>query len=93
MKTKLFSFSVFVFTFLMAFSIKDRPHSLFKHNLTRNYVEIPAGKVIIDGISDSIEGFAISKFEVSNRDYLQFLYELKEDGNLEDYQWAQVQLD
>ena len=93
MKTKFLLFSVFVFIFLMAFNIKNRPHSLFQHSLTKNYVEIPAGKVIVDGIPDSIEAFAISKFEVSNRDYLQFLYELKEDGNLKDYQLAQVKID
>ncbi len=49
---------------------------------------IPMGKTTIDGDTVSVQAFFMSKTEVTNKDYREYLFDLKLNGQLEAYQKA-----
>jgi len=64
----------------------------------KRFSEIPAGTMQIDGISVSVNSFAMLKTEVSNLDYLTFLFDLLVSDRKEEFlkakpdqsQWREV---
>lgn len=51
---------------------------------------IPPGKTIVDGDTVTCEGFFISKMEVSNFNYQEYLDDLKKVGKMDEYRLAYV---
>ena len=82
---KKFKWGLFMLVVLIgsAFSLKSRPKGL--KYLPDYFVYIPAGKVLIPTAlpdaydTDSCEAFYISNREVSNRDYREFVYWMKQN--------------
>ncbi|MEY4603611.1 MAG: hypothetical protein RIT43_903 [Bacteroidota bacterium] len=60
----------------------DKAPSL-KKALTNSYVLIPSGNVIIGGDTVSVQAFYILEKEVTNKDYQEFLQDLKRRGENE----------
>lgn len=56
------------------------PYKLTKH-LKENFSYIPAGTVTIDGEESEVEGFYMYNTELTNIDYMEYLYWLKQNGN------------
>nr|WKN35165.1 SUMF1/EgtB/PvdO family nonheme iron enzyme [Tunicatimonas sp. TK19036] len=76
MKTKLpilLSLQAFLF---FAFTEKDDFSTLLKSRFTQNYVSISAGEVMIQGAKSNVEAFAISRYEITNQQYNDFLQTL-----------------
>lgn len=85
MKFKLISGAILLFTFAIL-SVQKDDQKLRKNMikaLNENYAFIPA-----DSIVD--HDFIIFKTEVSNFNYREFLWELKQSGNMEKWKTAQI---
>lgn len=59
-----------------------------KKKMKAGYVFIPSNTVEIDGKTVSFQGFFMRKTEVSNMDYKEYLYWLKNNNQLEAYKQA-----
>ncbi len=77
---------------LLAFSFgfigKKKP--ITSKHLPKMYVYVPSGKVFTNvdepnAVQDSLEGFYVSSQEVTNIAYKEFLYDLKQNGKMDDY--------
>lgn len=64
-------FSVLIFSF-----VSPKPNTLDKF-LSRVYAKVPTGEALINGEKQKVETFYISKTEISNLDYREFLGHLK----------------
>lgn len=53
-----------------------------------NYV--PSGNAVVNGDTVSVQGFYMSETEMTNLDYLEFLYHLKKTGDMEKYEIAKI---
>lgn len=54
-------------------------------SLRENYVWLDAGITVLDAELHPVDGFIISKTEVSNREYGEFLNDLKTQGRMDEY--------
>ncbi|WP_107039125.1 hypothetical protein [Brumimicrobium mesophilum] len=59
-------------------------------NISKSFGHVPSGEVNLDGNDKRISEFHISKTEVSNKEYQEFLHELKENGENEIYEVAKI---
>ena len=57
----------------------------------KDYTYIPSGNLTVDGNTVSVMGFFMSKYEISNKEYNEFLSDLKEENRLDDYEKAKRQ--
>ncbi len=89
MKTKFFLAAV-LFAFLSASATLDKKHPLLKINALQDFVEVPGGEVSLESEKYRVEGFFISKYEVTNLQYQEFLQDLKEKGEEEALSTAQI---
>ncbi len=64
-------FSILIFSF-----VSPKPNTLDKL-LSRVYAKVPAGEAMVNGEKQKVETFYISKTEISNLDYREFLSYLK----------------
>lgn len=84
-------FSMMICCLLVSFAAYKKPNlKSAKKVLSKLCVEVPAGKAVIHGDSVSLESFYISKGEVTNIQYQEFLADLKREGKEELYQIAKV---
>ena len=88
-----FSFLVVLAVLFLASGSAEKKHPLFKLDTLKNYVEIPAGKVKVSSNEYNVEGFYISRYEVTNRQYQEFLQALIETGDTQALSVAQVKND
>lgn len=56
----------------------------------KNYVFIPSGELANENGKDKIDAFFLSKYEVTNAEYRQFLNDLKVQGRVEDLKVAAI---
>lgn len=71
----------------------EKKHPLLKVDALQDYVEIPAGEVQLASVTSHVQGFFIAKYEVSNRQYQEYLQALKEKGDLASLEAAQIKSD
>ena len=81
----LFSLAI-LFVGLTSMNIEKRGF-----NAPKNYVYIPSGNLEIDKKTTSIQGFFMSKYEITNNEYNQFLNDLKSQNRTADYEIAKHQ--
>ena len=80
MKTKTI---IIIIAFLFAIGINANAQKKIKIlKELKNFAFIPAGKVRVDTMKYDVQAFYISKFEVSNIQYREFLDSLFKDGEL-----------
>ena len=89
-KTVVLSAIIFAFS-IITLGFKKSP-SYFKlpKAIKEQFSFVPAGKVFNGTDSVTTGAFYISKYEVSNKDYNEFLAELKLDENQSNYQKAKI---
>ena len=61
-----------------------------KKMMKDGYAYVPSGKTITGKDTISCQGFFILKTEVSNLDYKNYLWDLKQNGKISEYQAAQI---
>ncbi|MEL6561281.1 MAG: SUMF1/EgtB/PvdO family nonheme iron enzyme [Bacteroidota bacterium] len=71
---------------LLSLNLADKKDFFEKYELTKEYVSIDGGEVTIGELKTTVESFVISKMEVSNRQFNEFLTYLKENGQTELYE-------
>ena len=88
----LFSFPVFIACFFLmsAFSIDYNGLKKLPKFIRNHYAFIPVGEVMIEKKKSEVGSFYISKTEVSNLEYQEFLHDLKRRGENEKLQIAGV---
>jgi formylglycine-generating enzyme required for sulfatase activity len=59
-------------------------------SISKDYSFIPMSKTMMDGEMISVMAFFLSSKEISNRQYREFLYDLKTNGLEEDYRLATI---
>ena len=82
MKTRLFPIFLLVILTIESFTLSDKKSFDLKKHLTKAFVYVPSGIAIVNGDSVSIQAFYVYNKEVTNFDYLEFLYDLKSKGEL-----------
>lgn len=83
----IFTFSILLFSF----SKPKKPIislSSMKKALGDGYAYVPSGNLIINNDTVSVQGFFMLKTEVSNFHFREYLFSLKQAGDLEAYQTA-----
>ena len=85
--------SVLALIVCMSFTIHDDKQVKLAKHLKERFAEVSAGPVVIDGERSAVESFYISKYEVSNLDYAEFLAHLKAVGSTADLEIAAVDAD
>ncbi len=76
-------------------SLKEPKNSItslsgMKKIMKDGYAYVPSGKTVIGKDTVSCQGFFMLRSEVSNLDYKQYLWHLKQSGKAEEYQAAMV---
>lgn len=93
MKTSLTALIVAFSCFLISLKEPKNPItslSGMKKIMKDGYSYIPSGKTVIEKDTVSCQGFFMLKSEVSNMDYKQYLWDLKQNGKTEEYQAALI---
>lgn len=90
MKKLIFSLSV-VFLFF-ASNAKSQNKSIFKlsKSISKQYAFIPMGSFKLDSTTVSCQAFYISKYEISNLQYREFLADLKRNNKIENLKTALI---
>lgn len=73
---------------LLIVAAVSKKHPLSSWEAAKDYVEVPAGFAYLEDQPLEVEAFYISRYEVSNQQYLAFLDELKARGQEDDYRAA-----
>lgn len=73
---------------IFAFGKSKKPET--SKYLTKNYVKVPAGKVLINNQIDSCEAFFISRTEITNINWKEFLYYLKQNNRIDEFEANQL---
>lgn len=82
MKTHFFlPITALVMLFALAAKIEKDP--LKKLAALKDYVQVPAGEILIENTSTDVETFFMSKYEVTNQQYQAFLDDMQARGNQE----------
>lgn len=89
---KLFILSVILSgTLLISFSTAKKPSGKSAMKILQGFCEfVPSGNAVYDGDTVSVQSFYMSKTEITNLQYLEFLTYLKKEGRMEDYKLAQI---
>jgi formylglycine-generating enzyme required for sulfatase activity len=93
MKISLISISILASILFFSFSKPRKPVldlAGLKNATKVGFSYIPAGQTVIDSDTVTCEGFFISKKEVSNLNYQEYLHDLKKAGKMEEYRLALV---
>ncbi len=93
MKTTLFSLTILIVALSITSLVNQKKHPLLQFETTKDFVEIPAGPVRIKDVQQEVKAFAIAKYEVTNRQYREFLEDLKNQNKTEVLQLAQFRID
>ena len=89
MSTKIIV-SVFLVGFLSLSAASVKKHPLLKLDALKDFVEVEEGKVSMDSGQFQVEGFFISRYEITNQKYQEFLQDLKDRGQNEALSAAQI---
>jgi formylglycine-generating enzyme required for sulfatase activity len=89
MKTRIISLLMVLMLLMISAKIEKQP-PLLKSALLKDFVEIESGNVIVGSERQFVQGFFISKYEITNQQYLAFLQSLKEQGDIENLEVARV---
>ena len=87
MKTTLFTLVISSLLFF-SFTKPKKPITTLdemKKAMKIGYAYVPSGNMIYEGDTVSVQGFFMYKNEVSNFDYMEYLYSLKSDGKIDEY--------
>lgn len=93
MKSSLISISILASILFFSFSKARKPVLDLEglKNATKvGFSYIPPGKTVVDNDTITCEGFFISKMEVSNFNYQEYLDDLKKTGKMDEYRLALV---
>lgn len=69
------------------------PHPLSEITAIEDYVEVPAGKVLADNQLNEVSSFYIARYEITNRQYQEFVEDLLAKGKLSQAETARVKVD
>jgi formylglycine-generating enzyme required for sulfatase activity len=89
MKLLLLPVSI-VFLLLLGSAGTTEKEFSYSKALTKSYVLVPSGTAIVNGDSVTVQSFYMYNKEVTNFNYLEFLYDLKSHGETELLKIAQV---
>ena len=81
MKARLY-LGLIIFACIIISAIAPKKRSIFKTAALKDFVEIPEGTAMIGQNEFHVEGFYISKYEITNQQYQDFLEAIKEDDIL-----------
>ena len=90
MKTRLLPFFLLAILALESYTPSNKKSFDLKKYLTKAFVFVPSGVAIVNGDSVSVQAFYISKGEVTNSNYREFLSDLKSKGDLESLKIAAI---
>ena len=72
-------------------SFSQKYSAKYANKVLKGFCEcVPNGKALIEGDTASVQAFFMSKREITNIDYLEFLADLKKNGEWEKYEIAKV---
>lgn len=76
---------------LTAMTLSSKPSLKSAKKILDGFTEyIPSGYVVFDNDTVTVQSFYMSQNEITNLQYSEFLYHLKKEGRMEDYNIAQV---
>ena len=79
---------IFLLPFLSTSQKYGSKHAL---KVLKGFCEfVPSGNAVVDGDTVSVQAFYMSKTEMTNLDYLEFLAHLKKNGEWEKYEIAKI---
>ena len=77
--------------FLTSLSSKPKPSAKAALKVLKGFCEfVPSGNAVVDGDTVSVQAFYMSKTEMTNLDYLEFLAHLKKNGEWGKYEIAKI---
>jgi formylglycine-generating enzyme required for sulfatase activity len=92
MKTLLSPLAILAVFFLLSASTAKK-HPLLRHDILNSYVEIPEGEVVMSTQKYRLDGFFIARYEITNRQYQEFLQSLKDTGDEKALSMAMIKND
>jgi formylglycine-generating enzyme required for sulfatase activity len=89
---KIHLLPIFLLTILAleSYTLSKKKSFDLKKHLTKSFVYVPSGAAIVNGETVSVQAFYVYNKEVTNFDYLEFLYDLKSKGDLESLKIAAI---
>ncbi|MBL1280619.1 MAG: SUMF1/EgtB/PvdO family nonheme iron enzyme [Fluviicola sp.] len=77
--------------FLLAFTFSKKPSLKKAKKTLQNFCSfIPSGNALVGKDTVSVQSFYVSKTEITNIQYQEFLYDLKKKGRIKDYEIAKI---
>jgi sulfatase modifying factor 1 len=89
MKSRIF-LTIILAAFLLSSTTVKKKHPLLRIDALKDFIEISTGEVLIESQKYPVNGFFIAKYEVTNEQYLEFLQELKDRGDMKALSVAQI---
>lgn len=91
MKTSYFFLSVIFISSLFAFTSGKKPSAKRALKVLDGFCQyVPSGKAVVEGDTVSVQSFYMSATEITNFQYLEFLYHLKRNKELDKLKLAQI---
>lgn len=90
MKLSLFTLLFLAVLFLESGKYNKAKEKYFEKTMNKSFAYVPSGDAFVEQKKISIQAFYISKTEITNKDYLEFLNDLKSKGELEKWKIAQI---
>ena len=89
MRISLFYFLLMITVLLLPSTVEKRPLKM-KNVLTSSFKYIPSGTILMNGDTVSVQAFYILDKEVTNKEYREFLNDLKNKGELSTLKMAEI---
>jgi formylglycine-generating enzyme required for sulfatase activity len=78
-------------TLLISFTSQKKYSAKYAMKVLQGFCEyVPSGNAVHDGDTVSVQSFYMSKTEITNFQYLEFLMYLKKHGRMDEYKKAQI---
>lgn len=90
MKISILAFLLLAVLVLESTISDNKTDKSIKKFLDKNYAFVPSGKAFMDEKEISIQSFYISKTEITNKEYREFLNDLQAKGEMEKWKIAQI---
>lgn len=78
------------FVTLESLDSSEKTNKSIKKFLDKTYAFVPSGTAYLNKNKTSVQSFYISKTEITNREYREFLLDLKTNGDIEQIQICQI---